>query len=136
MSHVLYKGAPVVHRTWYNGWRSRRREERAMYGRDSRGGLDPRYAAPLCYALGPITGIYFIVNEKFDRSVKFHAWQSSLLFFGVWAFLILASMIADLLGRIPAVGFLFHVVVDLLWFVLPMGWLVVSAALMYKAYHG
>lgn len=107
-----------------------------MYGRGSRGGLDPRYSGSLCYLLGPITGIYFILTEKSDRNIKFHAWQSTLLFFGLWAFLILASMLANLLGRIPVVGLLFYYMVDLFWFVIPLGWLVATALLMYKAYQG
>lgn len=107
-----------------------------MYGRGSRGGMEPRYAGPLCYLFGPITGIYFIVTEKWDRGIRFHAWQSTLLFFGLWAFLILSSMIANLLGRIPVVGLFFYFVVDLFWFIIPLAWLVATGLLMYKAYHG
>eukprot|EP01134_Creolimax_fragrantissima_P004433 CFRG4433T1 len=36
--------------------------------------------ASLCYALGPITGFLFLVLEIKNDYVRFHAWQSSLMF--------------------------------------------------------
>lgn len=59
--------------------------------------LDPKVAGLLCYALGFITGIIFLVLEKQSRFVKFHALQSTAVF-GV---LVVVNFI---LGVIPIIG--------------------------------
>nr|HPM42087.1 hypothetical protein [bacterium] len=44
-------------------------------------GLAPNIAGLLCYICSPITGIIFLLIEKENQDVKFHAWQS--LVFGI-----------------------------------------------------
>ncbi len=34
----------------------------------------------LCYLLGWVTGVFFLLTEKDDQFVRFHAWQSTLFF--------------------------------------------------------
>lgn len=46
-------------------------------------GLDPKMAAALAYLLGPVTGVLFLMVEKEDRFVRFHAAQSLVTFLGV-----------------------------------------------------
>ena len=46
-------------------------------------GLDPKTAAALAYAVGPITGAFFLVVEKTDPYVRFHAAQSLVTFVGI-----------------------------------------------------
>ena len=46
----------------------------------SRTGLDSNFAAALAYALGPIGGIVFLLIEKQDGFVRFHALQSIVTF--------------------------------------------------------
>lgn len=46
----------------------------------SRTGLDSNVAAALAYALGPIGGIVFLLIEKQDGFVRFHALQSIVTF--------------------------------------------------------
>lgn len=46
----------------------------------SRTGLDSNFAAALAYALGPIGGIVFLLIEKQDGFVRFHALQSVVTF--------------------------------------------------------
>jgi uncharacterized membrane protein len=86
-------------------------------------GLDENVAGALAYALGWITGLFFLVTESSNRFVRFHAVQSVILFGGLsvaW----LVSM------SIPPIGwFLAFVVIPPLSAVL---WLL----LMFKAYHG
>lgn len=86
-------------------------------------GLDENVAGALTYALGWITGLFFLVTESSNRSVRFHAVQSVILFGGLsiaW----LVSM------SIPPIGwFLAFVVIPPLSAVL---WLL----LMLKAYQG
>ncbi len=96
-------------------------------------GLDPKLAAFLSYLFGIIGGIVFIVIEKDNRYVKFHAWQSiafSVAYFVAW---IAYSIIAAILGHIPVLGWL----IDLaLGAVISIGGLVAWIILLIKAFSG
>jgi len=61
---------------------------------ESSTGLSANVAGLLCYVAGWITGIVFIVLEKKSIFVKFHAWQS-IMVFGVLtlAHLLLSTML-------------------------------------------
>jgi uncharacterized membrane protein len=73
-------------------------------------GLDSNWAGALAYVLGLISGIVFLIVEKKDEYVRFHAMQSLLLFSGVAvAFLIVSGL--PVLGRILYGPFLLIVVV-------------------------
>lgn len=85
-------------------------------------GLDPNLAGLLCYLLGLITGIVFIIIEKENRYVRFHAFQS-LAVFGA---LFVLSLVA---GIIPVVGTLISILLA------PVG-LILWILLMVKAYQG
>jgi uncharacterized membrane protein len=86
-------------------------------------GLDANLAAALSYLVGFVTGIIFLLVEKENRFVRFHAMQSTMLFAGI-------VLVDILLQVIPILGALvvFLVVVP------------ASAALwlfmMFKAYQG
>jgi len=84
--------------------------------------LEENLAGLLCYVLGWITGIVFLVLEKENRFVRFHAMQSLLTFLSL-------SVIAWILGHIPFVG---GVLAALVWILVLILWLI----LMYKAYRG
>ena len=43
-------------------------------------GLDTKIAGLLCYLLGWVTGLIFLVIEKEDQDVRFHAYQSFITF--------------------------------------------------------
>lgn len=64
---------------------------------ESSTGLSDNVAGLLCYVLGWVTGIIFLVWEKKSTFVKFHAWQS-IITFGVLfvAWLILSRMLIDI----------------------------------------
>lgn len=99
----------------------------------SSSGLAPNVAGALAYLLGPITGIIFLVIEKENRFVRFHAMQSTLLCVA-WIILGIAlSILSAVLAVVPVlgliVGLLLSVGLGLVGFVL---WLL----LMYKAYQG
>jgi len=85
-------------------------------------GLPSNLAGALCYLLGLITGIVFLLLEKDDRFVRFHAMQSIIVSIS----LVIASII---LGFIPilgwALGFLLNLAAIALWVIL-----------MIKAYRG
>ena len=81
---------------------------------ESSTGLSANVAGLLCYVLGWVTGIIFVVLENKSTFVKFHAWQS-IMTFGVLTVAQLA------LGWIPSVGWILRVLIGILMFVL---WLI------------
>jgi len=81
---------------------------------ESSTGMSANVAGLLCYVLGWVTGIIFIVWEKKSTFVKFHAWQS-IMTFGV---LTVASLI---LSWIPIIGWILGTLIGILSFVL---WLI------------
>jgi uncharacterized membrane protein/ribosomal protein L40E len=84
--------------------------------------LEPNVAGLLCYVLGWITGLVFILIEKENKFVRFHAMQS-IVVFGAW------NVLAIILWWIPFVGWILGTVLSLLGLVL---WII----LMVKAYQG
>ena len=88
-------------------------------------GLDSNVAGLLCYVLGWLTGLIFILIEKDDRFVRFHAAQSIVVFGG--------------LTIVEFILWAFVFAVPGLWFFLPLlalTWLVLWILLMVKAYQG
>jgi len=78
---------------------------------ESSTGMSANVAGLLCYVLGWITGIVFVVLEKKSTFVKFHAWQS-IMTFGV---LFVVSLI---LSWIPPIGWIFGTIIGVLSFIL------------------
>lgn len=60
-------------------------------------GIDENIEGLLCYVLGFITGILFLVLEKDNKFVRFHAMQSIVTFL---AFFVVSMVI----GFIPILG--------------------------------
>lgn len=81
-------------------------------------GVEANVAGLLCYVGWWISGLVFILIEKKDKSVRFHAMQS-IIVFGI---LHLALII---LGWIPIIGALLGLLCLVLWIIL-----------MVKAYQG
>ena len=85
-------------------------------------GLEPNVAGLLCYAVGWITGIIFLVMEKENHFVRFHAFQSIAVFGAI-------TVVSVILSFIPVIGWV-------------LGWLIGAGALilwiilMLKAYQG
>jgi uncharacterized membrane protein len=102
---------------------ARERIEREKYqaAGGSSTGLAPNIAGLLCYVLGWISGIIFLVLEQKNRWVRFHAAQS-LVVFGT---LTIAGLI---LGWIPVVGTIFASIISFAGVIL---WVI----LMVKAYN-
>jgi uncharacterized membrane protein len=96
-------------------------------------GLAPNVASLLCYVCTIITGIIFLVIEKEDKEVKFHAWQA--IFLGGAA--IALSIVINVLGFVFAsiAGFL-GMIISLLGFVVNIGIFVIWIIAMIKAYKG
>lgn len=96
--------------------------------RKSVAGLAPNTAALLAYLLGWATGLLFLLLEKRDGYVRFHAIQSVMFFGGVT----LAAVVLWLLLMVPYINILFMVLLSLLGLFAFAAW----AILMVKAYQG
>jgi uncharacterized membrane protein len=86
-------------------------------------GLNANLAAALSYLVGFVTGIIFLLVEKENKFVRFHAMQSTLLFVGIVLFNIVLNVI-------PFLGFILSVMV-----VFPLS-AVLWLLLMFKAFQG
>jgi uncharacterized membrane protein len=96
-------------------------------------GIEPTVAAALSYILGLITGIVFLVLEKDNRYVRFHAAQSIVASLFVIIASIGVSMVSRGIAYIPAIGW---AVVLLLNLGLAIGTFVLWLLLMWQAYQG
>ena len=85
-------------------------------------GLEENVAGLLCYVLGWVSGLIFILIENENKFVRFHAMQS-IVVFGFF------SAIGIVFGWIPSFNLIIGPIIGVLAFVL---WIV----LMVKAYQG
>ena len=85
-------------------------------------GLAENVAGLLCYVLGWITGIIFLLLEQENKVVRFHAIQSICVFGAL-------TIVNLILGWIPVLGTIITVI---LWIIGVILWIV----LMVKAYQG
>jgi uncharacterized membrane protein len=85
-------------------------------------GMQPNLAGLLCYLVGWVTGIVFLIIEKENKFVRFHAVQS-IVFFGAY------TVVEIILEFIPVVGWI------LAW-LLSVFAIVMWIILMYNAYQG
>ncbi len=83
-------------------------------------GLKENVAGVLCYVLAWVTGIVFLILEPNNKTIRFHAFQS-ILVFGV---LTVALM---LLSWIPVIGVFFLGVLWAIWFILWIALMVMAA---------
>ena len=96
------------------------------------GGLSENVAGALCYILGLITGILFLVLAPYNqnRNVRFHAFQA-IFFHVAWIVFWIANMVVGIV--LPsALGLL----LGLFSLLIALGGLVVWLLLMFKAYSG
>ena len=89
-------------------------------------GMEENIEGALCYVLGFVTGIIFLILEKDNKFVKFHAVQSTLTFLGLTVFGWIVSSIMFWSGL-----WLFGMVWSLIWLLELILWIV----LMLKAYQ-
>ncbi|MBP6343699.1 MAG: DUF4870 domain-containing protein [Candidatus Omnitrophica bacterium] len=84
-------------------------------------GLQPNVSALLCYLAGFITGIVFLVLEKDNKFVRFHAMQSIILFGGILVLQMALVFTIVLIILVP----LLNILSLIMWIIL-----------MIKAYNG
>ncbi len=78
---------------------------RLNVGTETSTGLEQNLAAILSYALGWFSGIIFLIVEKKNDFVRFHAMQS-LVAFGL---LSVAAVVLNYVALIPYIGILFRI---------------------------
>jgi uncharacterized membrane protein len=96
-------------------------------------GLAPNVAGALAYVLGPITGVLFLVLEKENRFVRFHAAQAIATGVVIIVLSIALSVISGVLAFIPILGWLAALLLSL---VMGFGSFVLWLLLMWRAYQG
>lgn len=98
-------------------------------------GMDPKLAALLCYLLGVIGGVIFIIIEKENKYVRFHAAQSIVFNIAAIVIGIAIGVIAGIVSALPGIGFLGAII----FLILPLYWLgifVLAIVLLIKAWTG
>ncbi|WP_058306506.1 DUF4870 domain-containing protein [Gracilibacillus massiliensis] len=85
-------------------------------------GMTENVAGALTYVLGFITGIIFLLIEKENRFVRYHAFQSIILWVGFF-------ILSFILGLIPILGWILSALMT------PVG-LIIWIYCMYQAYQG
>lgn len=98
-------------------------------------GLQENVACALCYILGWITGIIFLVITPYNqnRNIKFHAWQSIFFFGGVTVLSIVLSIISGVILSSLSFGLwsIFRMIILIFDLAILAAWLF----LMFKAYN-
>jgi uncharacterized membrane protein len=85
-------------------------------------GLEENVEGLLCYVLGWLTGIIFVVLEKENKFVRFHAFQSIAIF-------LILMVVGWIVGSLGFIFAILRVLVGILSFIL---WII----LMWRAYKG
>jgi len=89
-------------------------------------GLPENVAGLLCYVLGWVSGIVFLIIEPTNKFVRFHAFQSIVTFGSI----MIVSIALSILGLIPYLGVVFNIVngiIGILAFVLWIVLIVMAA---------
>ena len=94
-------------------------------------GMADNVAAALCYLLGLLTGILFLVLAPYNqnRTIRFHAFQSIFMHLAVIAFFIVFEIV---MGGLAFFGGFFALA---LWPLFSLACLALWIFLMYKAYN-
>ena len=97
-------------------------------------GLDENMACALCYLLGLLTGVLFLVLEPYNKNrlIRFHAFQSIFLNIAWIAIYIALGIVGLVMFSIPFVGPMLMIVLHL---AAGLGIFILWLMLMYKAYN-
>ena len=100
----------------------------------SSGVIEDNVAGALCYLVGVLTGVLFLVLEPYSRNpaIRFHAFQAIFTWIAAMVIGMAISLFAYPLAAIPFIGWL---IVLLLWMGFSVAVVVLWLFLMYKAYN-
>jgi uncharacterized membrane protein len=104
------------------------------YSSPAQAGLQENVASALCYVLGVLTGVLFLVIEPYsrNRNIRFHAFQAIFAWIAVVALSIIIAIVSPVFSFMPFIGWMISV---LLWAGFSCGVFVLWLMLMYKAYN-
>jgi uncharacterized membrane protein len=74
-------------------------------------GLQENVASLLCYVLGWVSGIVFLILEPNNKTIKFHAIQSIIVF-------AVLSVVYAIFFWIPVIGWILWVLIFITWVIL------------------
>ena len=99
-------------------------------------GLEPSVSAALCYVLTVVTGVLFLLLERRDEYVRFHARQA--IAFGVASFVgwVVLLVFTGIVGRFGPLASFGQPLSDLIRAGAAVAWIVLWIVLMVKAYQG
>jgi uncharacterized membrane protein len=95
--------------------------------------LAPNIASLLCYICMPITSIIFLIIEKENQDVRFHAWQGTAFGVGYIVLIIALELLAAILGAIASV---LGIIVGFFVPIVGLAAFVVWIVCLIKAYQG
>ncbi|MBE9482964.1 MAG: DUF4870 domain-containing protein [Chloroflexi bacterium] len=99
-------------------------------------GMEPNVAGLLCYLFGWVTGLIFLIVEKENKFVRFHAIQSIVVFGAISIVFIILSIIMSITFNPFAFGFglwgVLSIINWLVWVLTLILWII----LMVQAYQG
>jgi uncharacterized membrane protein len=98
-------------------------------------GMTENMASALCYALGLVTGIIFLVLAPYNqnRNIKFHAFQSIFMHLALIVCYVALTIVSIMLHGIPVVGALMSILISL---ALGLGSFVLWLFMLFKTYNG
>jgi uncharacterized membrane protein len=96
--------------------------------------IEENVAGALCYLVGVLTGVLFLVIEPYSRNpaVRFHAFQSIFAWIAAMIIGMVLSTVGYVIGALPFIGWLLNI---LLWLAFSLGVVVLWLLLMFKAYN-
>lgn len=97
--------------------------------------MEPNLEALLAYVFGWITGLIFYVIEKDNRFVRFHAFQSLLVFGGLTIIYIALGIVQTILAVMLHFSFVW-LLFSLIWGILGLAGFILWILLMIKAFQG
>jgi len=98
------------------------------------GAMEENLASALCYLLGILTGILFLVLEPYknNKLIRFHAFQSIFLWIAEVVVFIVLAILGTILAFVPVIGALIAMLLHVVTLLAVLGlWLF----MMYKAYN-
>lgn len=99
-------------------------------------GVEPNVGGLLAYLFGWLTGIIFLVGEKENKFVRFHAMQSLIVFLAVFVIQIIVIIFAVIMIFIPVVGWIISILLWIAFALLCLLTLFIWIFMMVKAYNG
>jgi uncharacterized membrane protein len=103
-------------------------------GLSTAAGIEENVAAALCYLVGVLTGVLFLVLEPYNRNpvIRFHAFQSIFAWIAAVVIGMVLSTVSYIFVAVPFIGWIIYI---LLWTAFSLGVLGLWLFLMYKAYN-